>query len=216
MIDFTKPVRTKNGTPVTILSTDIKNTNYPVTGIIHFWTGFEANMSWTLQGGHVDNMKSLDLENIPEGKSPLDTSPNIVDKGLASYDEWEKQIKNAKFVERRIATMYDKPFDDANYDVKVKSVNLKDPKQVMAYLEAAIKKTRHVEYQDLGKSLSMLIDSVKSVIEANKEPEQPISNEQLLKACKFYNESPDGQYDLSVAMPILKEEIKRRGLRFDE
>jgi hypothetical protein len=64
-IDFTKPVRTKDGRAVRILCTDGPSINYPVIGIIH---GDRDVSTWAFAGffsSEKDEENPLNLENIP-------------------------------------------------------------------------------------------------------------------------------------------------------
>lgn len=62
-IDWTKPVRTKDGRAVRVLCTDGPGV-YPVVGIV---TGEDAPEQWTIGGKFYDNEDSeCDLENAPQ------------------------------------------------------------------------------------------------------------------------------------------------------
>lgn len=62
MIDFTRPVRTKDGSKVRVLCTDCPG-KYPVIGIIE---GDNEPRNWTLEGRFHSQEHSWDLENEPQ------------------------------------------------------------------------------------------------------------------------------------------------------
>ena len=66
MIDFTKPVQTKNGLPVRIYATDVDN-EYPVHGAM-YEDGRWIQLSWTSAGNYygddADDANDLDLVNV--------------------------------------------------------------------------------------------------------------------------------------------------------
>ena len=64
-IDWTKPVRTKDGRAVRVLCTDGPNTTYPVIGIVR---GSAATYTWSMDGKYCMNGISpgLNLENAPQ------------------------------------------------------------------------------------------------------------------------------------------------------
>lgn len=63
-IDWTKPVRTKDGRAVRVLCTDGPNAAYPVIGFI---VGNDACYRWTISGKWWDGKDSnLDIENAPQ------------------------------------------------------------------------------------------------------------------------------------------------------
>lgn len=66
MIDFTKPVQTRDGRKVRILATDAR-TDYPVVGLVEQPVGIESTESWTLEGSWYSNgrLSSYDLVNVP-------------------------------------------------------------------------------------------------------------------------------------------------------
>lgn len=49
-IDFTKPVQTREGCPVRILTTEANNPEYPVVGLVTGEYGDETPESWTKDG----------------------------------------------------------------------------------------------------------------------------------------------------------------------
>jgi len=62
-IDWTKPVRTKDGRAVRVLCTDGPRTDYPVIGIID---GACEVLTWAITGVHsIGYTADHDLENIP-------------------------------------------------------------------------------------------------------------------------------------------------------
>jgi hypothetical protein len=65
MIDFTKPVETRNGIPVRILCTDGPNPTFPVIGIVK---GNSGVTSWALDGSYLAAKTSSpnDLRNTLE------------------------------------------------------------------------------------------------------------------------------------------------------
>jgi len=67
MLDLTKPVQIKNGTPVKILYTDLTG-DYPILGIIE--TEKEKTfMTWSKNGEFgIGTKYKYDLENVPEYK----------------------------------------------------------------------------------------------------------------------------------------------------
>jgi hypothetical protein len=64
MIDFTKPVQTRDGRKVRILCTDRKD-NRPIVGLVP-GNGDEQIYSWHACGNYVSNEHCLDLINVPE------------------------------------------------------------------------------------------------------------------------------------------------------
>lgn len=66
-LDLTKPVQTKNGSPVRILCTD-RVGERPVVGLIMSPDGGETGVSWTLEGrkGPYYGTDAYDLVNVPE------------------------------------------------------------------------------------------------------------------------------------------------------
>lgn len=69
MIDWNKPVRTKDGREVRVLCTDrVTDSNYPVLALVKDGCGYEAAHSYTIEGEyHRPDAESInDLENVPE------------------------------------------------------------------------------------------------------------------------------------------------------
>ena len=63
MIDYTKPVQTRDGRPVTILSTEGRG-QYPVIGYVGKDT---AMKKWSAEGNYsTDGDRTLDLINVPD------------------------------------------------------------------------------------------------------------------------------------------------------
>lgn len=66
MIDFTKPVQTKDGCPVKIFTAEARDTMYPVKGEV-FAEDKWSDQSWTLGGLYVASEEGdSDLINVPE------------------------------------------------------------------------------------------------------------------------------------------------------
>lgn len=66
MIDFKKPVQTRRGYPVTILTTDGRG-NYPVVGYI--WERTDVH-TWMRSGRYFADLEGpLDLINVPEKRT---------------------------------------------------------------------------------------------------------------------------------------------------
>ena len=63
-IDWTKPVRTKDGQAVRVLCTDGPNTMYPVIGVV---CGSAATYTWSIDGKYCTNGTNaeINLENAP-------------------------------------------------------------------------------------------------------------------------------------------------------
>jgi len=69
MIDFSKPVQTRRGLKVRILTTEVRNSDYPVVGLVLFETSDEETVeTWTLEGEYIRGVSGsgLDLVNVPE------------------------------------------------------------------------------------------------------------------------------------------------------
>lgn len=64
MIDLTKPLQTRDGRPVRILSTDVKNSFYPIIGIVTGKDGEEYPDSWTSYGKNVVNTDYEDEDDL--------------------------------------------------------------------------------------------------------------------------------------------------------
>lgn len=190
MIDFTKPVRTKNGYPVTILSTTVKR-YYPVIAMVHLSGDKDDVYSYDIDGrynNHLDNC--WNLENIPE----MDMDKQI-----------EQSKKDIRDCQSRIKS---RPYQQTLLD------SLKDPKEAMAYLEAAL------EHEILGcdKAYDLLRDTVKNVIDANKEPEQFVwinvySNGTAIlchskeEANQFVNVVCEGRLTLTTGAPVTTTDV---------
>lgn len=72
MIDWNKPVRTKDGREVRVLCTDrVTDSSYPVLALVKDGCGYEAAHSYTIEGKYrISGTESKnDLENVPEVKS---------------------------------------------------------------------------------------------------------------------------------------------------
>jgi len=67
MVDFSKPVQTRDGRPVRILCTDRKKTEQPVVGLIGYLDGTEIPHTWSHEGNFlVTNQEcETDLVNAP-------------------------------------------------------------------------------------------------------------------------------------------------------
>lgn len=66
MIDFSKPVQTRDGVLVRILCTDRKG-SLPVLGLLpHPSTEGERVLSWRADGSSPYSTKGYDLENVPD------------------------------------------------------------------------------------------------------------------------------------------------------
>lgn len=64
-LDFSKPVQTRSGLKVTILTTDARS-NWPVIGLIHE-PAKDTGCVWTLKGAfRADEPSEFDLEQVPE------------------------------------------------------------------------------------------------------------------------------------------------------
>ena len=82
MIDFTKPVQTRDGRAVRILTTDTKNTLFPVVGLITGSDGNEYPESWTAEGMNIDGSNCTndeDLINVDPLKVEAKTDDAAVD-----------------------------------------------------------------------------------------------------------------------------------------
>lgn len=65
MLDFTKPVQTRSGLKVTILTAEARS-NWPVIGLIHE-PAKDTGCVWTLKGAfRADEPSEFDLEQVPE------------------------------------------------------------------------------------------------------------------------------------------------------
>lgn len=66
MIDISKPVRTKSGLSVRIVSR--LNNGHPIAGVLTAADGVQTAEQWTLDGFKIDasTPDPLDLENLPE------------------------------------------------------------------------------------------------------------------------------------------------------
>lgn len=97
MIDFTKPVQTKDGRKVRILATDIKNTpqhfqeDYCVVGAIDN-DGYETVIKFTLEGKCFSQYVKDDLV-----QSPSYVWVNIYKDGLMSVHEQYNQAVEESF-----------------------------------------------------------------------------------------------------------------------
>jgi len=64
-LDFTKPVQTRSGLKVTILTAEARG-NWPVIGLIHE-PAKDTGCVWTLKGAfRADEPSEFDLEQVPE------------------------------------------------------------------------------------------------------------------------------------------------------
>lgn len=64
-LDFTKPVQTRSGLKVTILTAEARS-NWPVIGLIHE-PAKDTGCVWTLKGAfRADEPSEFDLEQVPE------------------------------------------------------------------------------------------------------------------------------------------------------
>lgn len=64
-LDFSKPVQTRSGLKVTILTTEARS-NWPVIGLIHE-PAKDTGCVWTLKGAfRADEPSEFDLEQVPE------------------------------------------------------------------------------------------------------------------------------------------------------
>lgn len=67
MIDWTKPVQTRDGRKVRVLCTDMKQRTSPVAGLITSSDGEEYQQSWGADGLLAPRCKgAADLINVPE------------------------------------------------------------------------------------------------------------------------------------------------------
>lgn len=68
MIDFTKPVQTKDGREVVIHTTKGVSTQYPIVGEYRTWDGRWLREAWTSSGTYGMSGKEtiMDLINVPE------------------------------------------------------------------------------------------------------------------------------------------------------
>lgn len=69
MIDFTKPVQTRSGIPVTILTTQVRGSRYPVIGYLGQETIFSE---WTSDGRWLYSSRDpnpKDIINVPEKRT---------------------------------------------------------------------------------------------------------------------------------------------------
>ena len=87
-LDLSKPLKTKDGRPVRIISREAKGT-YPVIGLIMF-DGEEVPKSYTEDGAYsAHGTGSFDLENVPE--------PEMVREGWANiYGDWVGSVCGTK------------------------------------------------------------------------------------------------------------------------
>lgn len=70
MIDFTKPVQTRDGKPVRILCTDMNNPVYPVVGLVNYGRE-EYVITWTIEGQMLDGSTNFsDLIQVEEKPTP--------------------------------------------------------------------------------------------------------------------------------------------------
>lgn len=95
-INFNKPLQTRDGQPVTILSTSGRD-QYPVVGYI----GDDVALySWTNEGKmYADGSNSYDLQNVPEtGVCYVNVFP---DGTTCSYSK--KEYATADYASERIA-----------------------------------------------------------------------------------------------------------------
>jgi len=84
MIDFTKPVRTKSGEPVEIITTEGRG-RYPIIGFV---ANNELPSSWTTDGHVAVSVKSSgDLENVPQKRSGW----VVVRKGYLGHRSYEAE-----------------------------------------------------------------------------------------------------------------------------
>src|SRR4030067_861315 len=65
MIDFTKPVQTREGEKVRIFGTDARDTDFPVRGEVNN-CGIWVQKSWTLEGQSTRAQHESFLVNVPE------------------------------------------------------------------------------------------------------------------------------------------------------
>lgn len=72
MIDFTKPVQTRDGKPVRILCTDRAHDMFKVAGLIMMENGMEAYETWTLAGKYspIPDCEDFDLIQVEEKPTP--------------------------------------------------------------------------------------------------------------------------------------------------
>lgn len=69
MIDWSKPVRTRDGREVRVLCTDCEtHTSYPVVALVKDSHGYERVQSYTIEGKYRRTISESpeDLENVPE------------------------------------------------------------------------------------------------------------------------------------------------------
>lgn len=67
--DPTKPVQTRDGRPVRILCTDLKEEGYPIAAAVQGWDGSERLESFTTDGRLISGggrYPKLDLVNVPD------------------------------------------------------------------------------------------------------------------------------------------------------
>lgn len=67
MVDWTKPVQTKSGCKVRVLTTEM-NAGLPVVGIVTCRDGSESVETWSLEGSFMDTVRThhYDVVNVPE------------------------------------------------------------------------------------------------------------------------------------------------------
>lgn len=72
MIDFTKPVQTRDGKPVRILCTDRAHDMFKVAGLVMLENGVELYETWTLEGKFATDgcSSELDLIQVEEKPTP--------------------------------------------------------------------------------------------------------------------------------------------------
>lgn len=89
MIDINKKYRTRDGLPVRLLCTDLKN-NYSVVGIITFFDGEEELKSWRYNGKYINNNEhNWDLVEItPWDDFKIDEPVMVCDQNSKA---WEKR-----------------------------------------------------------------------------------------------------------------------------
>lgn len=92
-LDFTKPVQTRSGLKVTILTAKARS-NWPVIGLIHE-PAKDTGCVWTLKGAfRADEPSEFDLEQVPE----------TVKRYLPVYDDGSAGDLNSSALKKGYAT----------------------------------------------------------------------------------------------------------------
>ena len=114
MIDLTKPVQTKSGLPVTILTT-VRQAPNPIVGLITYPDGYQEVATWTADGKSSMAPRFIgpdnDLVNMP-GKQKLDFWVNIypafsMDHATVEHLNWPTKQDADHFArENRIACLH--------------------------------------------------------------------------------------------------------------